>query len=105
MRERDNPFDPGAVQVFTLGGRELGYVPKEYTDEVIYEQCFGEIASMGEVLTPEGVKLGATVAFQPHLPPLVSDPFPIEIAGPRHDVLQLLTPNQRTRLMNWAIQR
>lgn len=106
-RERNNPHDPGAVQVTTLGGRDIGYIPKESTDLVVFEQSFGEIGSLGAAKIETGAALlGANVIFQPHLPPLAVELLPSSVvrSGASH-VLPLLSPRDRALITDWSLER
>lgn len=61
MLEKDpkNEFDPNAINVRTLSGTDLGFVPKELTGRFPHDVTFGHIHYVGQV--PESGVWGALV--------------------------------------------
>jgi hypothetical protein len=53
VREPTNPFDPCAISVQTLDGTSCGYVPRDLTHLLQYDETFCHVYSMGRV-QPDG---------------------------------------------------
>eukprot|EP00873_Tetraselmis_striata_P019383 jgi/Tetstr1/439647/TSEL_028068.t1 len=73
VKEPENPHDPHAVRVQTLGGRQLGYIPRDATHEILHDVSFGHVVSAGQ--NAKGL-YGASIALRPALPPLTLELFP-----------------------------
>ncbi|KAK9817263.1 hypothetical protein WJX72_011983 [[Myrmecia] bisecta] len=78
VKEPHNEHDPNAVAVLTLAGAQLGYVPRELTQNFTQDVTFASVYSFG---ANELGLYGAQVAVRPTLPPLTLDALPASLAA------------------------
>lgn len=81
VREPGNLFDPNAVQIQTLEGEPVGYVPRDQTHDFSQERSLGCLQSKGQVDTGKGSILwGGHVLARPRLPGIFWTPLPASIS-------------------------
>jgi hypothetical protein len=79
VKEPTNPYDPNAVHIMTVGGIDLGYVPKELTFKFLFDETFGLVNGVGR----EGSmgNWGFSVAVVPTVPSPAVLAMPTNIGG------------------------
>ena len=80
LREPLNEFDPRAVHVRTLGGRSLGYIPRDRTHLFPLPASLAFVAAVG---AGDHGLWGLTLCAKPTLPPLTVDFTPKSCRGAR----------------------
>jgi hypothetical protein len=114
VKEPGNPYDPHAVQVLTLTGQSLGYVPRPDPQKRVRGDCtnkditlgmqIGCVASVGQVQDPPDGPWGATVFTQPGLISLTADPLPPAKRQPALQQFVQKCSSENSRLVRQALE-